>query len=327
MSGGTILIGTASWTDPTLTRETDWYPRKSMSARERLQYYASVFPMVEVDATYYYPPTGDLAGKWVERTPPDFRFDVKAYALLTGHPARVDSVWPDVRDALPDEHAGKRRVYLEHLPEPAIERAFGHFAEALLPLESAGKLGAVFFQMPPWFVASRGNRRYLEALPDRLPQYRIAVEFRHHSWLDDDTAPGTLALLADRGLAYVCVDGPQGFASSVPPRVAATTELAVVRFHGHNTATWEAQGITAAERFAYRYSERELADWAPRVERLAADAAETHVVFNNCYRDYGVVNARQLGELLDRGLQPPDGRPVNPGGGRSQEPSLWDGAG
>ena len=300
---GAVRIGTASWTDPTLTRETDWYPRKSMSAEERLRHYASIYTMVEVDATYYYPPTQDLAGKWTERTPSDFRFDVKAYSLLTQHPTRADSVWAEVAEQLPEDHRDKRRVYLEHLPEPAVERAFTLFAEALLPLESAGRLGAVFFQFPPWFVASRDNRRYVESLPDRLPQYPIAVEFRHHTWLDEDTAPRTLELLERRGLAHVCVDGPQGFASSVPPVPAVTADLAVVRFHGHNAETWEKKGISAAERFAYLYDERELEEWAGTIETLRGSAAETHAVFNNCYRDYGVVNARQLGQLLDAGLQ------------------------
>jgi uncharacterized protein YecE (DUF72 family) len=308
---GTLRIGTASWTDPTLTRDTDWYPRKSMSAEDRLKHYASIYTMVEVDATYYYPPTQDLAGKWVDRTPDDFRFDVKAFSLLTHHPAKVDAVWEEVVAALPSEHRDKRRVYLEHLPEEAVDRAFARFAEALLPLESAGKLGAVFFQLPPWFVASRDNRRYVESLPDRLPQYQLAVEFRHHSWLDDDTAPRTLELLERRGLAHVCVDGPQGFASSVPPVVAATADLAVVRFHGHNAETWEKKGISAAERFAYRYDTDELGAWAGRITDLREQAAETHAVFNNCYRDYGVVNARQFGQLLDAGLQP-DAPPDEP---------------
>ena len=311
---GRIRVGTASWTDPTLTKETDWYPKKSMSAADRLKYYASLFPVVEVDATYYYPPTEDLAGKWVERTPADFRFDVKAYGLLTGHPARAESVWPEVRSQLPSEHRDKRRIYLDHLPEDAVTLAFERFAEALLPLDSAGKLGAVFFQLPPWFVANRANRRYLEALPDRLPQYPIAVEFRHRSWLDDDTAPRTMDMLQRRGLTYVCIDGPQGFDSSVPPIVTATTDLAVVRFHGHNAETWEASGISAAERFAYRYNDDELRTWAGRVAELSTSAGETHAVFNNCYRDYGVVNARQLGELLDTGLQPDAGLQRGSGG-------------
>lgn len=308
MGGDAIRVGTASWTDRTLTHETDWYPKRSMSAAERLAFYASVFPLVEVDATYYYPPSEDLAGRWVERTPENFRFDVKAYSLLTHHPTRADGVWPDVAGDLPSEHAGKDRVYLAHLPEPAVERAFEHFREALMPLHSAGKLGAVFFQFPPWFTARREHRAYLETLPARLPDYQVAVEFRHRSWMgESDDAGRTLELLDELGLAYVCVDGPQGFDSSIPPVLAATADLAVVRFHGHNADAWEKGGITAAERFRYDYGDDELRSWVGPIRDLAAQARETHAVFNNCYRDYGVRNARRLGELLDAGLQAGDG--------------------
>ena len=294
-----MRVGTASWTDPTLVRDTDWYPKKSMSAAERLRFYASIFSMVEVDATYYYPPTEDLAGKWTRRTPDDFRFDVKAYSLLTHHPTKRDSLWEDIAAALPDEHAGKRTVYLHHLPDPALERAFAHFHAALAPLYSAGKLGGVFFQFPPWFVASRDNRRYLESLPDRVADYPLAVEFRHRSWLDGEGVRKTLDLLEHLGIAYVCVDGPQGFDSSVPPVTAVTADLAVVRLHGHNAGNWERKGITAAERFRYLYDTDELAGWVEPIRELAAQAAETHVVFNNCYRDYGVRNAQDMKRLLD----------------------------
>lgn len=306
---GRIRVGTASWTDPTLVKETDWYPRRSMSAKERLQHYASVFTVVEVDATYYHPPTRALAGLWAERTPQEFRFDVKAYSLLTHHPTRRESVWDDVADLLEagDDHRGRGQVYLSHLPERGVDLAFEHFRDALMPLHSAGKLGAVFFQMPPWFTARRSSRAWLDALPERLPDYQLAVELRHGSWMDDDTRTRTLDQLERNGLAYVCVDMPQGFANSLPPITAATADLAVVRFHGHNRDTWNAKGISAAERFAYRYDGEELAAWAPRVRDLAAGTRETHVVFNNCYRDYGVRNARELGELLGEGLQPDAG--------------------
>ncbi|MBA2576739.1 MAG: DUF72 domain-containing protein [Euzebyaceae bacterium] len=299
-----IRVGTASWTDPTLLKDADFYPKKSMTAEQRLRHYASIYTMVEVDATYYFPPTAELAGMWVRRTPTDFRMDVKAYALFTHHAATAKSVWPDVAADLPDEHRGKRSVYLTHLPPASVDRAWEHFRQALMPLHSAGKLGAVFFQFPPWFRPRRDNRDYLRELPGRLPDYQVAVEFRHGSWLADDTRARTIDLLESAGLAYVCVDEPQGFSSSVPPVLAATADLAVVRFHGHNADTWEAKGITAAERFRYSYDGEELAGWAPKIERLAGEARETHVVFNNCYRDYGVANARQLGELLGEGLQP-----------------------
>ena len=298
-----IRVGTASWTDPTLTRDADWYPKKSMSAEARLRFYAAVFPMVEVDATYYHPPTEELAALWVDRTPQNFRFDVKAYALLTQHPTKPASLWDDVAERIPAEHAEKKSIYISHLPDDAADDAWEHFRTALMPLHSAGKLGAVFFQFPQWFTNRRDNREYLDQLPERLPDYQLAVEFRHGSWLDGDSAGKTLKQLERLGLAYVSVDEPQGFASSVPPVVAATADLAVLRMHGHNTENWQRKGITAAERFKYLYSTEELQAWKPKVEQLAEQARETHVVFNNCYRDYGVRNARELGQLLGEGLQ------------------------
>ena len=299
-----LRVGTASWTDPTLTKESDWYPKRSLSAEERLRFYASVFTMVEVDATYYHPPTEELAALWTERTPQDFRFDIKAYSLLTQHPTRPQSVWPDVAEQIDPEHKDAKSVYLSHLPEPAVDEAWERFRQALMPLHSAGKLGAVFFQFPQWFTNRRDNRTYLDTLPQRLPDYQVAVEFRHESWLDGDSAAKTFKQLESLGLAYVAVDEPQGFKSSVPPVLAVTADLAVVRMHGHNTENWQRKGITAAERFKYLYSDDELAEWAPKVREVAAQARETHVVFNNCYRDYGVRNARQLGALLGDGLQP-----------------------
>ncbi|MDP8971364.1 MAG: DUF72 domain-containing protein, partial [Actinomycetota bacterium] len=298
-----IRVGTASWTDKTLVKESDFYPRRSMSAEERLRHYAAIFTMVEVDATYYFPPTQELVGLWTRRTPTDFRMDVKAYSLLTHHPTSRRSLWEDVAAELVEDRREGPNVYLSHLPEAAVDRAWEHFREALMPLHSAGKLGAVFFQFPSWFRPGRASRAYLEQLPARLPDYRVAVEFRHGSWLGDDDRARTLGLLERLGLAYVCVDEPQGFESSVPPVLKVTTDLAVLRLHGHNRDTWQATGISPAERFRYLYGAEELAAWAPRVQELAADARETHVVFNNCYRDYGVRNARQLAELLGQGLQ------------------------
>ncbi len=301
-----VRVGTASWTDPTLVKESDWYPKRSMSAEDRLRHYASIFTMVEVDATYYFPPTRDNAGRWAERTPADFRFDIKAYSLLTQHPAEVRSLWPEVAETLSAEDREKRSVYQSALPEEAVDRAFALFADALLPLYSAGKIGAIFFQFPKWFTPRADSRAYLGRLRERLPDYPIAVEFRNNRWLgDNDDRRRTFDLLASNGLSYVCVDEPQGFPSSVPPVLEVTSpDLAVLRFHGHNKENWEKKGITPAERFRYLYSEEELAAWAPRLQELTDQAAETHLVFNNCYRDYGVRNARELGALLGEGLQP-----------------------
>lgn len=299
----TIRVGTSSWTDPTLTRDADFYPKKTMSAEERLRHYASVFTAVEVDATYYAPPSPETAKLWAERTPVDFRMNIKSYSLFTQHPTQVRSLWSDLRDEVPEEQREKGKVYAHHLPEDVLEEAWARFDHGLRPLHEAGKLASVVFQLPPWFVAKRDNRAYLETLPPRLPDYRIAVEFRHGSWLGDDDRDRTLDLLRELGLAYVSVDEPQGFKTSVPPVVAATSEFALVRFHGHNAENWHKKGITAAERFRYLYTEDELREWVEPIRELASSTEETHALMNNCYRDYGTTNARQLGELLGEGLQ------------------------
>ena len=109
----------------------------------------------------------------------------------------------------------------------------------------------------------------------------------------------TLDLLRDIGATYVVVDEPQGFKTSVPPVVAATSpDLAMIRFHGHNAENWEKRGITAAERFRYLYSEDELREWVGPARELAGEAKQLHVLMNNCYADYGVRNAAQFADLL-----------------------------
>ncbi len=296
---GNVLVGISAWTEPTLVVAGTFYPRRTMSAEERLRFYASQFPVAEVDSTYYSPPSERNAELWIERTPPEFTFDVKAYALLTGHPTRVDSLYRDVREALPPDLAAKRTVYRERMPAELVDEVWERFRTALMPLHSAGKLGAVLFQFPQWFLPGAASRDHVLECAARLPDYRLAIEFRNRRWMDERGAERTLAFLSEHDLAYVCVDMPQGFESSVPPVAAATAgDLAVVRFHGRNTGAWEARSESAADRFDYEYAQAELEGWVPKVRALAAGARETHVIFNNCFRDHAVTNARQLARML-----------------------------
>ena len=292
---GEILIGTSSWTDKTLL-ESGWYPPDAKTAEARLQYYASQFPLVEVDATYYALPAERNAALWVERTPAHFTFNVKAYALMTLHPTRVASLPKDLRDAAGD----KRTVYQKDLPASVVDEVFEMFRTALMPLHSAGKLGMILVQFPEWFTPAPDNKRYVESLRERLPDYRLAVEFRQRTWMDPgENADRTVRWLSELGMPYVCVDMPQGFPSSMPPVVAATTdELAIVRFHGRNKETWKKKGLSAAERFNYSYTKKQLEEWQPRLFELAEQTKEVHALFNNCYRDKGVRNAAQLADLL-----------------------------
>ncbi|MFB9236439.1 DUF72 domain-containing protein [Plantactinospora siamensis] len=287
---GRISVGTASWTDPTLL-ESGWYPSDVDTAEKRLAYYAERFPLVEVDATYYSPPAERTAELWAARTPPGFTFNIKAFSLLTGHPTRVNALYKDLR---PD--TDKKNVYPDDLPPQAYEDVWSRFLTALDPLVSAGKLGAVLFQFPPWFTIRKDNKQYLLEIQRRCAPLTPVVEFRHASWFDGDNADETLMFLRKHELPYVCVDMPQGHRSSVPPVLAATADLAVVRFHGHSTK-WTSRDIH--EKFGYRYSDAELREWAPRLRELAGEAERTQVLMNNCYRDYAQDNAATLAALLE----------------------------
>lgn len=293
-----MLTGSCSWTDKTLVQDADWYPRRTMTAEERLRFYASQFPLTEIDSTYYAPPAEQQAALWAERTPPGFRFDVKAYSLLTGHPTRPRSLWSDLREQLDPEVAEKRSIYAHHLDPDALQEAWRRFGAALRPLQDTGKLGAVLFQYPPWFVPRRENRREVESLRERLPEYLICVEFRSPMWLAEPRdRERTLGLLKEHGLVAACVDAPS--VSQLPRLLAVTNEqLLVMRFHGRSDSTWNANTRTAAERFRYLYSKDELAELAAPVSEAAAQARETHLLMNNCYRDYSVRNAAQLRDLL-----------------------------
>src|SRR5205823_9148692 len=204
------LCGTCSWTDKTLVQETDWYPQRTMSAEERLQFYAAQFPLTEIDSTYYAPPAEHQARLWAQRTPDGFRFDVKAYSLLTGHPTKPQSLWKDLREGLPVHVGEKHNLYAKDLDREAVEESWRRFGAALRPLHDAGRLGAVLFQYPPWFTPRRDNRQEIRALRERLPDYRICVEFRSPRWLAEARdRERTLGLLEEHGLTFVCVDAPE----------------------------------------------------------------------------------------------------------------------
>ena len=295
---GRILIGTASWTDRTLIKDGHFYPPDAKTAEARLRYYAKQFPIVEVDSTYYFPPSEKNSVLWIERTPKDFTFNVKAYSLLTNHPTRPDSLYKDLE--LPEELADKKNFYREQLPDAVVDEVWQRFRDALMPLHSAGKLGAVLFQYPQWFVIGRKNKDYILECAERLKEFRIAVEFRHKTWLEERNVDETLSFLSDHDLPYVSVDMPQGFDSSLPPIAAATADdIAMVRFHGRDRKAWAKKNVSASERFRYEYSAAELNEWVPKIKDISGQARETHVLMNNCYRDFAVNNARQLGDLLD----------------------------
>jgi uncharacterized protein YecE (DUF72 family) len=290
-----IRVGISSWTEPTLVKSGRFYPKEASTAEERLRFYASKFPIVEVDSTFYSIPNEKTAALWVERTPKDFVFHAKAYALLTQHPTPPARLPKELRDKLAIEGTN---VYFKDLGARDKEGVWDRFKDGLQPLHDGGKLGAVLFQFPKWFLPSPQSYRFMEDLREWLPDFRIAIEFRQAGWMKEVRRDRVLKFLKDRGFTYVVVDEPQGFPSSVPPVVGSTAPLAMIRFHGRNGENWEKKGISTAEKFRYLYQPAELQSWLPAIRELEGKSSEVHVIMNNCYSDYAVRNADDLAGLL-----------------------------
>src|SRR5439155_129016 len=252
----------------------------------------------------------------VERTPPGFVFHVKAYALLTGHHPKPESLPAELVALLPRQPRRTRRGEIEatSFPPEAVDAAVRLFRAAVAPLAEAGKLGYVLFQFAPWVRFGAAWLDYLASLVERLPGFTIAVEFRHRSWFPEHAAE-TLAALAGARLAHVIVDAPVA-AGAVPRVTAATAPSAVFRLHGRNAEGWlrqlRGEKPTVREKYDYLYSEAELRELVPEIGRIGEEAEQVFISFNNNNRDYPVRNALMLRRLLGRPLStaadssPPD---------------------
>ncbi|KOT50947.1 MULTISPECIES: DUF72 domain-containing protein [Streptomyces] len=293
---GEILVGTCSWTDRALVG-SGWYPVGRRDAEGRLRHYAERFPVVEVDSTYYGLPSERNSRLWAERTPDGFRFDVKAFSLLTGHPTRPAALPDDLRPAFVRRRGGEAGS-----DSGLLDEVWRRFSAAVEPLRAAGRLGALLFQFPPWFAPGVRAEEFLTRCRERTEGWPVAVEFRHPEWWrGEGRQADTAALLRELGVAAVAVDMAQTLPASIPPVAPVTDDrLAVVRLHGRNAA-WGTG--SKEERFRHRYGEEELREWVPRVREMAERADVVHVLFNNCCGDAAVRAAESMRGLLGQTYQ------------------------
>jgi uncharacterized protein YecE (DUF72 family) len=281
-----------------------------MSAEARLRFYASVFDVVEVNSSYYAIPDVLAVRRWAERTPPGFVFHVKAWALMTGHHPRAQSLPADVMRLISPRARRTHRGEIDaaEFPPEALDEAFRLFRAALAPLAEAGKLGYVLFQLAPWVRYDAARLEYLASLPARLPGWSIAVEFRHRSWLPDHVHEALQTLRRAR-VACVSVDAP-AVAGAVPRVTEVTAPAAVFRLHGRNAEGWlrqvRGEEPSVREKYDYLYTESELRELMPEIDEAANEAEHVYVSFNNNNRDYPVRNALMLKRLLG---QPADSLP------------------
>ena len=293
-----IHVGSCSWTEKSLIKSREFYPQGVSTAEARLRYYAGMFDVVEVDSSYYAIPAERTILQWVERTPHDFIFHIKAYTLLTGHSAELGSVPPGVRDLLPAEVLRRNRITVKEI-EP-LEEAFRLFRNAFRPLAEAGKMGIVVFQYPPFFGYSFQSLDYILLCRELMKDFHIGVEFRHGSWLAPGRVESVFSFLREHGIGYIAADEPQyNNLSTVPFVHGATTDIAYFRLHGRNRENWFERGGETSLRYDYFYSDKELKEFLTPVFTEAKRTRETYVMFNNCHLGNSMKNALRLREMLN----------------------------
>ena len=293
-----VAVGSCSWTDKTLIACGRFYPKGCSTAEARLRYYASQFPLVEVDSSYYAMPSVDNSVRWIERTPANFIFNIKAFRLLTHHQTPLDVFPKDIQMAL--SGLNKKTVYYRDLPEEIRLEVWRRYREAVAPLKDAGKLHLIHFQFPPWLLRNRAGQDHVRHCAEMMAGYAVSIEFRNRTWFEGEHTASTLAFERELGVVHTVVDAPQEFDSSIPQVWEAThPRFAYVRLHGRNAATWNVKGATAAsDRFNYDYSDIELSALGGRIAKLAERGLDVDVVFNNNMEDQGQRNARSLTGML-----------------------------
>ena len=264
--------------------------------------------------------TERLVTPWIERTPEGFVLDVRVPRLLTHHAAPIESLPPEVRDLLSASARAGRQVYADDLSAPALEAALDRVLTSVASLHAATKLGALVFPFPSYFVPGTKAFDYLEWLRARAREIPIAVELRHRDWVDTKRRDETMAFLTAQHLAYVCVDSPPNFTTSLPPLAAATTDTAFVRFHGRNADAWEAGADTGDDRFSYDYRRSDLEPWAVRLTKLASTAKSVHAIFTTGRAEAAARDARLLVKVFTEDPEPERTPPPSRPGQRGRRP-------
>ena len=299
-----MRIGTSGWSYP--SGEGRWnglfYPatrskRQGTAAFDELRFYAEHFDTVEVNSSFYRPPTVAMTRSWVERTPARFEFSLKLYQKFT-HPKMF-------REAALKRAPGAEGPLLDLLAH-VTQADVDEFRTAIDPLAQGGKLGALLAQFPASFKSSDATRDYLMSLLHAFRDYPVAVELRHRSW--SDALADTLALLGAHGAALVQIDEPK-FRLSIRQNYLPNTEtFYYMRLHGRNAAKWWRHD-TSEERYDYLYSADELQEFAEVMSATTALVKKSYLYTNNHFAAKSVVNAvmvkAQVGQAV-QGTYPPE---------------------
>ncbi len=259
-----IRIGPAGWS------YRDWngivYPQNPGKGFDPLAYLAEYFDTIEINSSFYRPPSPKTAQSWAKRVAGNssFVFTAKLHRLFT-------------------HERGKATLEDEKL-----------FREGVQPLVDAEKLGALLIQFPWSFKNTEEERLYLMKLLDRFREYPLVIEVRHSSWNTSEV----YETLEEKGVGICNIDQPL-FSKSVRPTALTTSATGYVRLHGRNYQNWFREKAPRDERYNYLYSLEELEPWIARIREVATESKETYVVTNNHFQGKAVVNAIELKAVLE----------------------------
>lgn len=258
-----IHIGPAGWS------YKDWegtvYPRKPGKNFDPLEYLARYFNTIEINSSFYRPPTASTTKAWAQRVSANkkFTFTAKLHRLFT------------------------------HERGKATKADEKEFNTGMAPLLKAGKLGALLLQFPWSFKNTVEDRIYLAELMKKFAKYPLVLEVRHASW----NTPAMYEWLQERGVGICNIDQPV-FSKSIKPAALTTSPVGYIRLHGRNYHNWFREKAAPHERYDYLYSLDELEPWLKRIKEVAKETRETYVVTNNHFRGQGVVNAIEIEAAL-----------------------------
>jgi uncharacterized protein YecE (DUF72 family) len=259
-----VRVGPAGWS------YKDWegivYPQKPGKAFDPLEYLAQFFNTIEINSSFYRPPTTSTTKSWAKRVAGNkkFAFTAKLNRLFT------------------------------HERGKATKKDEEEFRTGIDVLAKAGKLGSVLLQFPWSFKNTVEDRLYLTKLLDKFSVYPLVLEVRHTSW---NTAE-MYEWLEERGVGICNIDQPV-FAKSIRPAALTTSRIGYVRLHGRNYQNWFREKAPSHERYNYLYSHDELEPWLVRIKEVAKQTRETYVITNNHFRGKGVVNALEIKAALE----------------------------
>jgi uncharacterized protein YecE (DUF72 family) len=257
-------IGTAGWS------YKDWegivYPERKDQDFHSLVFLSQFINIVEINSTFYRPPSLRLSLSWVKRVKdhPDFVFAVKLHQVFT------------------------------HKREGFTQEDADSFKRGIEPLMVHKRLGAVLIQFPWSFAQTPLNTDYLVNLFILFSDYPLALEVRHGSW----DVPSFYALLSEHKVGFCNIDQPLFHNSIKPSAINTNPEFSYVRLHGRNYANWFKQNAGRDARYDYLYTKDELEDWVKRIKDLGKRSGKVFVITNNHYRGQALANALQIQNII-----------------------------